>query len=39
MANNKDDIKYANLIGTLKQLQKVKAPNYFEADLMRRINS
>jgi hypothetical protein len=39
MANNDDELKYKNVINTLKSLQKVKAPSGFEADLMRRINN
>ena len=34
-----DDKKYSDVIKTLKQLQKVKAPADFEAELMRKINS
>ena len=37
--NPNQDIKHRDLINTLKQLQQVKAPANFEADLMRRINS
>lgn len=39
MALNDDELKYKDLINTLKNLQEVKAPQNFEADLMRRINS
>lgn len=39
MLNNEDDIKYSKLIKDLKQLKKVNAPEYFEANLMRKINS
>jgi hypothetical protein len=34
-----DDLKYQDVINTLRQLQQVKAPSGFEADLIRRINS
>ena len=34
-----DDKKYSDLIKNLNQLQEVKAPANFEADLMRKINS
>ena len=34
-----DDKKYSDLIKNLNQLQEVKAPNNFEAELMRKINS
>jgi hypothetical protein len=34
-----DDKKYSDLIKTLNQLQEVKAPANFEAELMRKINS
>ena len=34
-----DDKKYSDLIKTLNQLQEVKAPADFEAELMRKINS
>lgn len=34
-----DEQKYKDVIGTLKGLQKVKAPANFEANLLRRINS
>ncbi len=37
--NPNDDMKYQDVINTLKQLQQVKAPAGFESDLMRRINS
>ncbi len=37
--NPNDDMKYQDVINTLGQLQQVKAPAGFEADLMRRINS
>jgi hypothetical protein len=37
--NPNDDMKYQDVINTLRQLQQVKAPAGFEADLMRRINS
>jgi hypothetical protein len=36
---NKEDMKYENLINILNKLQKVKAPENFEADLMRKIYS
>lgn len=39
MALNDDELKYKNVINTLKGLPEVKAPHNFEADLMRRINS
>ncbi len=39
MSLNDDELKYKNVINALKGLQEVKAPNNFEADLMRRINS
>ncbi len=39
MDSEKDDLKYKDLTKDLNQLQEVKAPKYFEADLMRRINS
>jgi len=39
MSLNDDELKYKNVINTLKGLTKVKAPRNFEADLMRRINS
>ena len=39
MGSEKDDLNYKDLIKDLNQLQEVKAPKYFEADLMRRINS
>lgn len=34
-----DDMKYGEVIKTLRGLKQVKAPPYFEADLMRKINS
>jgi hypothetical protein len=34
-----NDAKYEFIIKNLKQLQKVKAPDYFEANLIRKINS
>jgi hypothetical protein len=34
-----DELKYKNVINTLKSLPKVNAPNNFETELMRRINS
>ncbi len=37
--NPNDDMKYEDVASTLRQLQQVKAPAGFEADLMRRINS
>lgn len=37
--NPNDDMKYQDVINTLSQLQQVKAPAGFEADLMRKINS
>jgi hypothetical protein len=37
--NPNDDMKYQDVVNTLSQLQQVKAPAGFEADLMRRINS
>jgi hypothetical protein len=37
--NTNDDMKYRDLINTLKQLQEVKAPAGFETGLMRKINS
>ena len=39
MALNDDELKYKNVISTLKNLPEVNAPSNFEADLMRRINS
>lgn len=39
MPVNNDEKKYSDLIKTLNQLQEVKAPADFEADLMRKINS
>ena len=39
MEQEKDDLKFKDLIKDLNQLQEVKAPKNFEADLMRRINS
>ncbi len=36
---DKDELKYADVINTLKQLQQVKAPGGFEADLMRKIRA
>ncbi|OGU70328.1 MAG: hypothetical protein A2V93_11525 [Ignavibacteria bacterium RBG_16_34_14] len=39
MALNDDELKYKNVIDTLKGLPKVNAPRNFESDLMRRINS
>ncbi len=35
----KSDSQYKDVIENLKRLQKVSAPKYFEADLMRKINS
>ena len=37
--NPNDDMKYQDVVNNLKQMQQVKAPSGFEADLMRRINS
>ncbi len=37
--NPNDDMKYQDVINTLRQLQQVKAPAGFESDLMRRINT
>jgi hypothetical protein len=37
--NLNEDTEFRNVINILKQLQQVKAPVNFEADLMRRINS
>jgi hypothetical protein len=34
-----DELRYKNVIDTLKSLQEVKAPRNFEAELMRRVNS
>jgi hypothetical protein len=34
-----DDVKYQDVISTLKQMQQVKAPPGFEGDLMQKINS
>ncbi len=34
-----DDVKYQDVINTLKQLQQVRAPSSFEGDLMRKIDS
>ncbi len=38
MELNEED-KYRNIIDNLKQLPKINAPDYFEADLMRKINT
>lgn len=37
--NLNDDVKYRDLINTLNRLQKVKAPESFGGELMRKINS
>jgi hypothetical protein len=37
--NSNDEMEFKNVVHTLKQLQQVKAPAGFEADLMRKINS
>lgn len=39
MELNENDLKYKDVIKTLKSLPQVKVPSNFEADLMRRINS
>lgn len=39
MADSHDEIKYADVISALRSLPGVNAPENFEADLMRRINS
>lgn len=39
MELNDDEKRYEHLVRNLKQLKKIKAPDYFEADLLRRINS
>ncbi|HVO74155.1 MAG TPA: hypothetical protein VMT35_09040 [Ignavibacteriaceae bacterium] len=39
MALNEDEMKYQQVIASLKQLQKVKVPENFELELMRKINS
>ncbi len=39
MEQEKDDLQYKDLMKDLNQLQEVKAPKNFEADLMRKINS
>lgn len=39
MSNTDEGSQYKNIIRILNELQKVKAPANFEADLMRRINS
>jgi len=39
MIQNGDEVRYINIIKTLKQLPKLTAPPNFESDLMRRINS
>lgn len=39
MKHNDDELKYKDVIDTLKNLQQVKAPKNFEAELMRKINS
>jgi hypothetical protein len=39
MEINEDELKYSQVIRSLKRLSKVKAPENFETDLMRRINS
>jgi hypothetical protein len=39
MIRNEEDVKYKEIISTLKSLQKVKAPAGFETELMRNINT
>jgi hypothetical protein len=39
MKHNDEELKYKDLIDTLKSLQQVKAPKNFETKLMRKINS
>src|SRR3989339_883659 len=39
MVNKDDELKYKDVIDSLKGLQKVNAPSSFETDLMREINS
>lgn len=39
MMNNDDELKYKDVIETLKSLQKVTAPKNFETKLQKRINS
>jgi len=39
MALNDEELRYKNVINTLKGLPKVNAPRNFETELMRRINS
>lgn len=39
MEQEKDDLKFKDLIKDLNQLQEVKAPKNFESDLLRKINS
>lgn len=34
-----DELKYKVVINSLRNLRKIQAPNNFEADLMRKINS
>jgi hypothetical protein len=38
MKHNDDELKYKDVIDTLKNLQQVKAPKNFETELMRKIN-
>lgn len=38
MKKNDEDLKYKEIINTLRSLKKVNAPSNFEADLMRSIN-
>ena len=37
--NDEEEAKFKNVINSLKELSKVNAPDYFEADLMRKINA
>ncbi len=39
MAQNDDELQYEDLIKNLKGIKKIDAPEYFETDLMRKINS
>lgn len=39
MMMENDDLKYKEVINLLRNLRKIQAPNNFEADLMRKINS
>ena len=39
MKHNDNELKYKDVIDTLKNLQQVKVPKNFETELMRKINS